>query len=27
VDPRTSVELVLQDGQVVYDTRKNRRRW
>lgn len=27
VDPRTSVELVLQDGQVVYDTSKNRRRW
>jgi imidazolonepropionase-like amidohydrolase len=27
IDPRSSVELVIQHGQTVYDTSKERRRW
>jgi len=27
VDPRTSVEMVIQGGHVVYDTREDKRRW
>ena len=27
VDPRTSVEMVIQQGRVVYDTKKDKRRW
>lgn len=27
VDPRTSIEIVVQQGRVVYDTKENRRRW
>lgn len=27
VDPRTSIEMVIQQGRVVYDTKKDKRRW